>query len=294
MELWLILSLIYPAFFAITNVIDKFLLEKRIKDVFSLLFIVGIISFIAALFVLFIVPLKNMTATVVIFCLLSGIVTGIGYYLYYWAMIFEEASRVVGVMNVTPILVALFSVIFLGEILPFWKYFAIVIVVVGAIMLGIDKFELKTYARKGFWIMIFSCFFWAGARIFQKYVLGYVSFWNLFVLESFAVSVVLCLTILKKKTRENLGSTLKSSQIIIFSVTVNILGVIISLWAISLGSVSLVSALSSVQPLYVLFFMIIMSLFVSHILKEVISKKTLTTKIVAIFLIVVGTFLVAL
>jgi hypothetical protein len=64
-------------------------------------------------------------------------------------------------------------------------------------------------------------------------------------------------------------------------------------YAAAFGSVTLVNALSAVQPFFVLFFMILFSVFMPHILKEDIGKQKILLKIVAITLMFAGAVFVS-
>ncbi len=74
--------------------------------------------------------------------------------------------------------------------------------------------------------------------------------------------------------------------------TLNIFGVLFMTIATAIGFVTLVSALSSVQPFFVLIFAVIISIFYPKILKEEIGRKTLFLKFISIILMFVGALLI--
>src|SRR3990172_1859155 len=145
---WIILSLIFPALYAFSNIIDKFLLEKRIQNCFSLALVIGWLDLLFALGVLFFIPLKDLTVKLAALGVLSGVIYGMAYLLYYYAISFEEVSRVVSVYYITPILVMILARIFLAESLPVWKYAAAFVAVCGAVLIGLKRVELKWRLRK--------------------------------------------------------------------------------------------------------------------------------------------------
>ncbi|MEJ2242825.1 MAG: hypothetical protein P8Y18_11910, partial [Candidatus Bathyarchaeota archaeon] len=69
-------------------------------------------------------------------------------------------------------------------------------------------------------------------------------------------------------------------------------GVLFSLIAMSLGYVSLVSALSGLQHFFVFIYMLVLSIFMPRILKEEINRQVIILKIFAIALMFVGTWMV--
>ena len=292
MEEWVILSLLYPALYAVSNIIDKFLLEKRIKNPFSLSIIVGLVAFFIALIVLAFNPLKNLTINIIFFGLLAGISYSIGYFLYFYATSMEEVSRVISMIYITPIIVSLFAVIFLNEKLTLIKYFGIIIIVLGAVLIGINKLSSNEFFRRGVLIASLSSIFWATTNIIQKYLLNDISFWNLYSLQSFGLFIGLSTALLSKNARVNLRNTVKNIHFISLSEGFNFLAAIVALLALSKADVSKVSAIGSLQPLYVLVYVIILSLFIPKLLKEILNKKILIIKLVSILLIVIGAYII--
>jgi transporter family protein len=71
------------------------------------------------------------------FLILSGVVAGLlGMWLYFSAMKYWEASRVVPIVGAYPLIAFLFSLFLLGEQLTLQKGIGVVLVVVGVTLLG--------------------------------------------------------------------------------------------------------------------------------------------------------------
>ncbi|MFC1486653.1 hypothetical protein ACFLRN_03045, partial [Thermoproteota archaeon] len=64
--------------------------------------------------------------------------------------------------------------------------------------------------------------------------------------------------------------------------------------ATSLSYVSLVSALAGLQHFFVFVYVLLLSLFVPRILKEELSKNVVLLKIIAIALMIVGTWFISI
>jgi len=69
-------------------------------------------------------------------------------------------------------------------------------------------------------------------------------------------------------------------------------GILFSIIATSISYVTLVNALSSVQPFFVLLFTVLLSIFFPHIIKEEINKSIMFLKVLAIILMFIGVILV--
>jgi len=74
--------------------------------------------------------------------------------------------------------------------------------------------------------------------------------------------------------------------------SLNLLGVLFITIATSIGYVTLVNALSSIQPFFVLLFTVLLSIFYPSILKEELSKSIIFLKILAIVLMFSGAILI--
>jgi len=294
METWLTLALLYPAVYMLVNLIDKFLVEKRVRNCFSLCIVSGIVVLVIGAAIAILFPFEGLTPRLAIIGLIAGLIYSGGYILYIFAMSVEEASRVVSLLYMIPLFVLLFATVFLGEKLPGWKYAAIATAVAGAILIGIEKFELKPVMRKAFWIVIISCIFFAGGATISKYLLGHLSYWNVFTIQSFGVAVGLTSMVFSRHARAHFKHTMKSLHIIVLSEIVDLTATMMFFAAASMAAISKVSAMGALQPLYVLIAMIVLSTFMPKVLKEAFTKKTLAIKLISVLLIVVGTYFVAL
>ena len=84
---------------------------------------------------------------------------------------------------------------------------------------------------------------------------------------------------------KKLHSIIASSQLFGF------LGFISLLLALSLGTATLVSSISTVKPLIILVFTVLLSHFFPHILIEDTDTKKMMTKLLAIMLMIIGTII---
>lgn len=290
---WIIYALLYPAILAIVNVVDKFLLDKRIRDYRGLLLVIGFVALPAGVLVTFFAPWGNVTNAQVSLGLFSGALIAIQYVIYFKVLSFEEVSRVISIWYATPVLVALFAAFVLKEYLPWWKYAAIALAAGGAVLIGMERFARIPVMRKSFWLIFLMCIMSAVVNIIAKYLLADFSIWNVIGLELLGVSMLMGY-IFSVHARRRVRETLRSLPLIVFSEYTTYIAWLLWAAAVALANVSLVSAMGSVQPLYVLILMLLLSTFKPSILKEVFTRRTFAIKTVAIFMIVVGTFFVAI
>src|SRR3989344_9306141 len=172
MEQWLVLALLSPLLYAFSNILDKFLMEKKVTNCFALAPISGICIFTFATIIFFLTPFENLTSTQFLIAFLLGAAQSITYMIYYNALSFEEVSRVVSIWYINQILVLILSSIFLHERLLIWKYPAIILAAAGAVLMGLKTFENKIVIRKAFYWLLLNCIIAAIATTIQKYLLS--------------------------------------------------------------------------------------------------------------------------
>ncbi len=293
METWILLALLAPLFYALSNVVDKFLLNNRVKYCFAMAPIAGFAALLFGLGSLFFVSFESVTTKQMLIVFLLGIGISTVYVLYYYVMSVEEASRVVSIAFLSPVFVLIFAAFFLGERLPGWKYFAVLLVIAGVVLIGMQGIQRGILMRKGFYWRLLTCLINAGIVITQKYMLGDLQFLQLFSIQCFGLFFGLSLTLLSPKIRAHFKHVAKSTHYVFLSEGLTFTGALILLAAMSRGPVSITSALASVQPVYMLIFAILLSIFLPSILKEEFTRKTLIVKGMAVLMIAVGAYLVA-
>ncbi len=121
---WVIFAFLAPLLWSVCNVIDKFLLEKRIRNPISYQIIMTFFNTINIIIILLIAPISTN-----FYGFLFGIITGllgvIAVIFYNKSMIYEEASRVVPLVYINSIFVLILAYIFLGELFNFGKYLGV-------------------------------------------------------------------------------------------------------------------------------------------------------------------------
>jgi len=292
--MWILFAVLAAFFWAINNIVDKFVLTKWVKQPFVPVIILGLIGFIAAMIVFFSHGITHLSGLGIFLAFAAGISYVLMNVFYFRALQLEEVSRVSPMFYVAPLIILLFATIFLGEVFTPLKYLGIFLLVAGAILIS-SKDILKFRFSKAVWWMLLSAFALAINQILTKYLLGLTDFWTVFfyirIGTLVAVVPIICIYLpeLIRNIRQHGGRVL---ALISGNETLNIFGVLLFTIAISVGSVTLVNALSSVQQFFVLFIAVILSIFYPLILKEEIGKSTLALKLFAILSMFVGVILV--
>ncbi len=296
MQEWILFALISPAFWAATNIIDKVVMGKYVQNPFVATTVSSLLSLPLALVLIGFNFFAINFNYVALFGILSGIIYIFGLVFYYGSLKFEEVSRVAPVLELNSLIVLVLATVFLSEVFTLNKYIGIFSLIVGSVLISIRK-NLKGFElSKAFWFMFAAVLFFSISRVVAKYILGFINFWEVFFW--FNIGLFITSPFLLISNYSVFSSTIKKvgKKVVgamVFSELLNSFGILFSAIALSTGFVSLVSALGSVQPLFVLLYAILLSVLFPKLLKEELKGSIIIFKIAAISLIIFGSYLVS-
>lgn len=291
-------SILSPAIFGINNYIDKFLLEKQNISATVLSIYGGVFAFIVGLVVLFITGFYPIDTKSLLIILSSGFLTTIYLLPYYKALSLDETSYVIPLFQFYPIFVLILSFVFLNESLSKMQYLGCIIIVLAGFLLSVEKLNRKIFKlRKSFFYIVLSSLLFAVAQVLYKFGVQEIPFWNTLPYEGLGIALgALCITVYKNNFKKLKNETKRFKGKVFIFMTVNELVYILARYtgyfAISIISVGMVSILAGLQPLFVLIYGIILSLWFPKILKEVINKKVLSQKTISIILMFLGLYFI--
>ena len=292
---WYFFALLAPAFWALNNVFIKFLITNKFKSHFPMISTVvtmdAIFAFAVLVFarVVFVFPYS-------FFAFAVGFMPLAAFWFYARALMKEEVSRIATLFQLIPVFVALLSIILLGEVLGLVQYFGIILIVFASILISYRRSAGKPFSGVLRLMLPFGLII-AAYTISDKILLGYMDFWSVFfwnVLGTFCGA--LSLLTMPKLRSEILGTILAVGKRALLTTFIGeglyVVGTICSLVALSLADAPLASSLFGLQPFYVFFYTLVLSLFLPRVLNEETGKSILLLKIAAIALMFAGTWLV--
>jgi len=293
---WLTLILISVIFSSLVSIFDKFYCSKKIKSVYSFAFLVNFFYLFYVATTVIILKKSFVLDWSIVFSALSGL-TYFFMWIFWWkAMVSGEASRVVAIASVGPVISAFLAVIFLNEVLSINKWLAILLVVAGAILCTWEKKKKRGFNQAYLYAFVATCFGAVG-NIIVKF-----STTNTHALVvnsiSFFATFPLFLLMLKNKevyieVKNNLKN-IRSFILLLFRSLIGYSAICFYMLAVGAGPISLVVAVNSSAPLLVFIYSTLFSIFLPKIVKEELSKETLFTKSIAIVMIVVGVVVISI
>lgn len=293
--LWIILSVAAALIWAALNMVDKYVMTKWVDEPFVPVIIMGWVGLITGIAIFLTRGFSALSPNLTILALFSGVIYSIVVYLYFKAVSMEEISRIVPLFFLSPLFVLIIAGIFIGEIFGAKEYLGIILLVAGAVAVSAKNIRKMRFGT-AFWLVILATIIMAVQNTMVKYLLDFADYWTVFSWTRIGSAIALIpfyFTHFRdlRKTVQKHGK--KSLAVITLNESMNLVAVLLVTIAASIGYVTLVNAISSVQAFFVLLFVVILSIFYPKILKEEIGRGTLARKVFAVVIMFIGAILVA-
>ncbi len=298
MQNWLLIAIWAPLLWAFSNHIDKYLITcygtgLGIKGLitFSSLFsiVVAIVTFSINPQVFAIASFNK------ILLLSSGFIYAFAILNYLFALSDDEASSVTPVFQLIPVFAFILGFFFLGETLASKQIVGGLIVILGAILISINLQNFK-FKKKAFLLISLSSILFAVYQILFK-----VSAVDSFAISIFwqAIGTVLAglLFLSLRDFRQQFFSVFKkgNSAMVWWSVVVEgfTMGgnLLVSQTVLLAPAVALVLLVESFQPMCVFILGVLITVFFPSFGKENLSKGVISQKILAIAILLFGSYL---
>jgi len=292
---WLVFAFISPVLWGVTNVIDKFLMTKILNKAYFLPIWIGIFGLPTFSFVFaFFNPVFAYPYSII--AIFLGFAYTLSYFVYAKILTKEEVSRTVSLISLYPMVVTILADIFLKEVFGLQRYVGIFLLVLSGLLVSYKKEGKKMGVIKSLKLIILLIIIWSSIQVTEKFVVDKIGNWSIY----FWINVGLFMSVLPafffKTIRKDFSRLVKNSGrkgLSALAVAQGFsVGCSVSYYtAISLGPVSLVSAIGSLQPFFVLIYSVFLTIFVPKFLKEDLSRYNLLMKVIAVMFVLVGGWL---
>jgi uncharacterized membrane protein len=294
---WYFFAFLTPTFYSFSNFLDKFLIEKRIKEPIAITAIASIVSGILGLFIGIVTGFTYIGLSQTCLILFAGLLLTFYLIPYFAAMQIEDASTVVPLFQFIPVITLILSTIILKETLTFKQIIGLILVVVAGVSLASDKLEGKIFKpRKSLWFMLLASLMYGFIGILFRFVVRESNFWTTLSYEYIGSSIGGFLLLLIPKVRKYIIADFKqiktSTGLISLNNGFSIIAQMSESYAYSLAAVPLVDLIGSVQPFITLIEGIFLTRKFPHLIQEDISHNVLKRKSISILLIFSGMYLV--
>jgi len=291
---WVSAAILSAAVLGLVSIIDSRLISRLMPSLQAFLLPVGIIYLILGLVLFIIFPLPEGIGTwPLLVAIASGILRAVPITLMLYTMKSEEVSRIIPVVHTYPVFVAIMAAPLLGETLYYLQWLAIIIVVAGAVMVSVRQSPTgsTTWLGRSFLILFGSSLLMAVANVASKYALAYFSPWNMYYIGMFCVSSIFLLLSIRPHVLKELGNMKQRNSalgLLAVNETLALIGIVLSLWAMARGPISLVSPIIGSRPIFVVIFALLLSRISPMFLEWQPGKGTLALRLMATAMIVGG------
>jgi uncharacterized membrane protein len=292
---WIAIALLSAAIVSIVNIFDKTVIYRYATSPLTLPLLIGMAQTIVGTTVIIIngIP-AGVTLESSIAAIISGIFFGLSGITSQRVLFTQEVSRTIPVTQSAPIFAAFLAMMFLNEPISLLQWGGILATVSGSVMLSIRVRDVGTiFLHKSFYMLMLSAFLFGAANVIGKHALTDLPILYTHGLRMFALgSVFLAFALRQESWRDVRGYFVTRSPALLFVgtnefLTANI-GILLMLWALSLGPASLVTALFGTRAFFVVLYSTGLALIWRGSLGEQTSPGTIAVKILSAMLIVAG------
>ena len=296
---WIAPALASPALFSFITLVDKQVLSGFNVRVRAFNVVVGTSQGIFSLAIVLINPMPAVGVTVILGGLGVGLLHGVSLTLMFWVLAREDASRVVPVMQVSPILVAIMATFFFGEALGPLLWFAVLLAVGGAVLVSVrlgGGGHGITF-RPVFLLLVVSSVLTAFSQILLKATTQDLSVFHTLALRGAGLFAAMTVLHARRSTVAEMARFLRNPRrgpwLVLSEGVLPFVGHILGITAVSRGPVSLVSALMGTRPVCVFLGSLLGSRVAPRFVYESFGRSELPLKLGAAIMVVAAIVLIA-
>ena len=288
---WVILSILAAVFWTVTGIIDKHIISDELKDPLLATAVNGIVAFIIFAGVSLLYGSIKMPPLTVIIITFAGVVYSLAILMGYVALTKGEVTRLTPLLSTIPIFVAVFAYFGFSERFTPIKYVGILLIVIGALFVSLEINKHKFKFGPAFMIGIGAAVFFAFRNVLLKAVTINENIWSSLFWLGFGALIFSAVIItfhhphLRRKGQRGIHH-LFCNRILA------ILGLLCFTLALSIGSVSLSSAIVEIKPMLVFMAALFVTKHYPKYIKEKVTKGIIIQKTAAIIMIISGALLV--
>lgn len=299
---WAAIALAGAAVSALVSVFDKTVIYRYAKTPRTLPLLIGIAqTFVGVVLLAIVRAPANAELSAVAWALFSGALFGLSAQFLMRVLFSEEVSRTVSVFQSYPIFTAVFAFFFLGEHLGAVEWLAVAAVVSGAVMLSlrIDAEYRRLFLHRSFVLLMIGSAIQGSAHIFGKAAVDELPVLFTHAVRSLGLGGVFLLFNLRRAPWRDVSQFVRERSPALRFVAVNELiiasaGLLLLLWALSLGPAALVTALFGTRAFFLVVYSILLALVWKGALGEATTPGAVAAKVGSTCLIVGGAAAIAL
>lgn len=302
--LWFVIALIGYALLALVFVLDKFILSKSLGSPAVYAFYSSIFMFGALAALPF--GVQVLFGLDWFWAIVSGLAFGGGLWAMFTAVKRGEASHIDPFIGaVVTIAVYTLSYMFLSESLTRTQIGGIIVLIFASLLLSFEKTRQRNGFHVGFIWAIIAGILFGLSHVTAKYLYELYPFLTAFVWTRAATGLLGIALLLAPSVRRELKTVFSKKKARAASKKINfgkdhalmvvsldkvlgIVGVVLIQYSISIGSVTLVNALSGLQYAFMFVMIYVLTKLRPRLFNEYFTKRELRMQILALFFVLIG------
>lgn len=293
MQSWIIFVLLAQIMWAFCSLVDKNVISKGYLTSPLVYIVLNGVSNLSLFLLLPFFKFSPLSLMDFFAALASSVLAFVGVILYYEAVKYEEISRITMLYPFTPLFVIILSFFFLTESLSAYNLFGFAFLLAAGLVAAYHKSKKIFRLNRAFYLMVGSTFSISIAYITAKHVFNVTDFWSGVLwlrLTGFSAFLVLLAPPVRKGFAETFRKMKPATKKLLgFKVTIDAIAFTISDYAILLGPVSLVAALSNASaPLFTFALALASTLYLPSFVREDTHMENIFVKLIALLLIITG------
>lgn len=302
---WFFLAVLGPFLYAVTNYIDKLVLEKYFKQggVGTILIFSALFSAITLPFLIYVDPSALSVGPVYIAVLGTvGILNALVLFFYLKALQGEEVSVAIVFYQLVPVFAYGLGYLVLGETLTALQIAAMLVVIFGTSIISFEidvenRFRLR---RRTVLYMIAASFCWALAAVLFKAValeeqVVRSLFWENLMLAIIGLALFTCVRSYRSHFHAAFGQNSRAIlSLNALNEAIYVTANIVMAFAYLLAPVSMVLLTNSYQAIFALAIGVFLTVFFPNVAAERVEVRHVWQKVIAICITAIGTYLLFL
>jgi drug/metabolite transporter (DMT)-like permease len=196
-------------------------------------------------------------------------------------------------VGIYPVFVALLAIPLLGEQLSNWQWFAVAVVVSGAVLISIrrDGRHHGPFITRAFWKLVAAALIFAFSDVGNKYALESLPTWNVYTINIFFMALVFVMVTLRPSALRSLLNMPRRGFnlfLVLLNVAIGMLGTWLIFTAMDAGPVSLVATIAGSRHAFVIFYGLLLHGVVANFIEWDSGLVPFLVRLVAILMITGG------
>ncbi|MCL4360312.1 EamA family transporter [Patescibacteria group bacterium] len=290
---WYAFAAATPVLYSWAVFIDKFLIEKRIKNPIVLTSVFGMTSGLIGVLIGLIHGFQPIGLFNTLVIMAGGMLLVFYLLPYYAAIQKEDVSRVIPMYELIPVFTLGMSALFLHETLTFKQILGLFVVVIGAVTISMEHIEGSIFRpRKALWLILLSSILYGTVGIVFRYIVKDAGYWTTFSYEYIGTGIagvaLLFLPSVRRGFQKDFAALTSSLGLLAVDKACGITAQLSEGVALSLAFVPLVNTIESIQPIVMLIEGMLLTVLLPRFIRENISGGVLAHKAVSIAIIFAG------